>query len=154
MKKLPLTLALIFSICCAMHSMAGHHIKGAIDVDMPYVRAPVPGHSMTAAFLTLNNASEKDCQLIAASSTYAKKIEFHTHIHQDGMMKMRPVESVDVAAGSSVVFKSGGLHLMLFGIESGDTSSAKIILKTDQCGDISFIAPIQSIKPMPEAMHH
>ena len=36
---------------------------------------------------------------------------------------MRPVESVDVAAGSSVVFKSGGLHLMLFGIEHGDTSS-------------------------------
>ena len=59
MKKLPLTLALIFSICCAMYSMAGHHKKGAIEVDMPYVRTPVPGHSMTAAFLTLNMLAKK-----------------------------------------------------------------------------------------------
>lgn len=155
MKNLPLTLALILSALWAGHSMAGHHKTGAIEVDMPYVRAPVPGHSMSAAFLTLNNASEQDCRLTAASSAYAKKIEFHTHVHQDGMMKMRPVANVDVAAGSSVAFKPGGLHLMLFGIKHGDIPSAKITINTDQCGDISFTAPIKSIKSMPaEAMHH
>jgi copper(I)-binding protein len=155
MKKLPLTLALVFSVCCAMHSMAGHHQKGTIEVDMPYVRAPVPGHSMTAAFLTLNNASEKDCRLTAASSSYAKKVEFHTHIHQDGMMKMRPVDTIDAIAGSSIAFKPGGLHLMLFGIKHGDIPSAEITISTDKCGDISFTAPIKSIKSKPaEAMHH
>ena len=59
---------------------------------------------------------------------------------------MRPVANVDVAAGSSVAFKPGGLHLMLFGIEHGDIPSAKITINTDQCGDISFTAPIKSIK--------
>jgi len=35
MKNLPLTLALILSALWAGHSMAGHHKKGAIEVDMP-----------------------------------------------------------------------------------------------------------------------
>ena len=87
---------------------------------MPYVRAPVPGNSMTAAFLHVSNSGEQACKLTAASSSYAKKVEFHTHQHVDGMMKMRPVDTVDVPAGSSVTFKPGGIHLMLFGVKSSE----------------------------------
>lgn len=155
MKKMSLMLALVFSACWAMQTMAGHHKKGAIEVDMPYVRAPVPGHSMTAAFLTLSNHTEQSCKLIAASSTYAKKIEFHTHLHVDGMMKMRPVAYVALPAGSSVAFVPGGLHLMLFGVKSGAESAVKISITTDKCGDIQFEAPIRSIKSQPtKVMHH
>ena len=155
MKKIPLSLALILLACYATHSMAGHHKKGVLEVEMPYVRAPVPGNSITAAFLTLINASEQNCQLIAASSSYAKKIEFHTHVYHGDIIKMRSVATVAAASGSSLAFKPGGLHLMLFGIKHGDMSSVDITINTDKCGDISFTAPIKSIKSMPaEAMHH
>lgn len=155
MKKLPMCLVIVFSACWVMPSMAGHHKKDAIAVEMPYVRAPVPGHSMTAAFFKLSNGGEKDCKLTAASSNYAGKIEFHTHQHIDGMMKMRPVDGVELPAGSSLDFKSGGLHLMLFDIKHGDISSAEITLNTDKCGEVKFSAPIKSIKSQPaKAMHH
>ena len=39
--------------------------------------------------------------------------------HRDGMMKMRRVDEVVIAAHSSVALKSGGTHLMLFGVEMG-----------------------------------
>lgn len=155
MQKLPLLLSLIFSVCWAMSSMAGDHKQGSIVVEAPSVRAPVPGHSMTAAFFKLTNDGEQDCTLTTASSSYAKKIEFHTHIHEDGMMKMRPVDIVALPAGSSVEFKPRGLHLMLFGIQQSDSSSAEITLNTDKCGEVKFSAPIKSIKSQPaKAMHH
>jgi len=155
MQKLPLLLLLAFSVCWAMPSMAGHHKQGSIVVEAPSVRAPVPGHSMTAAFFKLINDGEQDCKLIAASSSYAKKIEFHTHLHEDGMMKMRPVDNVLLTAGSSLDFKPRGLHLMLFGIQHSDSSSAEIRLATDKCGDVTFLAPIKSVKSQPaKAMHH
>jgi copper(I)-binding protein len=155
MKRLPLFLILAFSTCWAMPLIAGHHKKGTIDVDMPYVRTPVPGQSMTAAFLKVSNTGEQACQLTGASSSYAKKIEFHTHQHVDGMMKMRPVDIVEVAGGSSVAFKPGGLHLMLFGVNHDETSSAEITFTTDKCGEIKFSAPIKSIKSQhSKAMHH
>ncbi len=68
---------------------------------------------------------------------------------------MRPVESVEVAANSSLEFKPGGLHLMLFGVKEGQAESADIILGTNNCGEITFNAPIKSIKSTPpKAMHH
>lgn len=155
MKKISLFLVLVVSACWVMPTMAGHHKKGNITIDMPYVRAPVPGHSMTAAFLMISNRGEQNCKLIAASSSYAKKIEFHTHLHIDGMMKMRPVKDVDVPAGSTVAFKPGGLHLMLFGVKSSEELSVEITLSTDNCGAIQFSAPIKSLKSQPaKAMHH
>ena len=155
MKKISLIIVLMFSACWAMPAMSGHHKQTVVNVDMPYVRAPVPGQNMTAAFLMISNSGEQNCKLIAASSSYAKKIEFHTHQHVDGMMRMRPVEAVDVPAGSVVAFKPGGLHLMLFGVKSGEESSAEITLSTDKCGEIQFSAPIKSLKSQPaKAMHH
>ena len=155
MRKMSLIITLVFSVFWVMPAASGHHKKGNIEVDMPYVRAPIPGHNMTAAFLMVSNSGEQDCKLTAASSSYAKKIEFHTHTHVDGMMKMRPVTNVDVPAGANVAFQPGGLHLMLFGVKSGDESSANITLSTDKCGEIQFSAPIKSIKSQPaKAMHH
>jgi copper(I)-binding protein len=155
MKKIPLFIILVFSACWAMPLMAGHHKTGAITIDMPYVRVPVPGHNMTAAFLMVSNTGEQDCKLTGANSSYAQKIEFHTHQHSDGMMKMRPVDSIDVVAGGHVAFKPGGLHLMLFGIKPSDKSTVDINLTTDKCGEIHFSAPFKSIKSQPaKAMHH
>jgi copper(I)-binding protein len=155
MKKISLFFVLVISACWVMPTMAGHHEKGNINIDMPYVRAPVPGQNMTAAFLMISNSGEQNCKLIAANSSYAKKIEFHTHKHVDGMMQMRPVKDVDVPAGSTIAFKPGGLHLMLFEVSSSDASSAEITLSTDKCGEIQFLAPIKSLKSQPaKAMHH
>ena len=155
MKKLSLFITLVFSACLAVPLMACDYNKETIDIDMPYVRAPVPGHNMTAAFLMVSNTGEQDCKLTAASSSYAQKIEFHTHQHIGGMMKMRPVDSVNVVAGGNVAFKPGGLHLMLFGVKPSDKSSVDINLTTDKCGEIHFSAPLKSIKSKPaKAMHH
>ena len=155
MKKITFIIIAIFMGGLIQPAIAGHHKLQKLTVDMASIRAPIPSHSMTAAFLTINNTGKESCVLTSAASEYAEKIEFHTHQHINGMMKMRPVESVEVAVNSSLEFKPGGLHLMLFGVKEGHAESAEITLGTDNCGQVTFNAPIKSIKSAPsKAMHH
>ena len=139
--------------CLASEDSNDNHLM----VVNPYVRALLPGQDRTAAFLSIHNHGDNDCKLLSADSPIAQRIEFHTHLHKDGMMKMRPVEAVQLAAGSSVTFESGALHLMLFGVESSLNSleSTQINIYTDHCGSVSFDAPVTNrvSKPMQE-MHH
>ena len=155
MKRIAFIIVATFIGGLVQPAIAGHHKLQKLTVDMASIRAAIPGHSMTAGFLTINNAGKDSCVLTSAASEFAKKIEFHTHQHVNGMMQMRPVESVEVAANSSLEFKPGGLHLMLFGVKEGHQESADITLGTDNCGQITFNAPIKSIKSTPpKVMHH
>jgi copper(I)-binding protein len=139
--------------CLASEDSNDNHLM----VVNPHVRALLPGQEVTVAFLTIHNHGDSDCKLLSADSPIAQRIEFHTHLHKDGMMKMRPVEAVQLAAGSSVTFESGALHLMLFEVESSLNSleSTQINIYTDHCGSVSFDAPVTNrvSKPMQE-MHH
>ena len=155
MNKIALTIIAAFLGGIMQFAIAGQHKLESLSVDMAYIRAPIPGSSMTAAFLTISNGGKENCTLISASSAFAEKIEFHTHQHSNGMMKMRPVDSVEVTANSQLAFKPGGLHLMLFGVKPDATESAEITLVSSHCGELTFDAPIRSMKSSPaKVMHH
>jgi len=96
--------------------MAG---SGAEDVRISgaYVRAVPPGQPNSAAFLTLNNNSGTDHELVDAESPVAKVVELHNHINKDGMMQMRRVEKIDVPAGKETRLQPGGYHVMLIGLK-------------------------------------
>jgi len=89
----------------------------ALDVVESWVRAPIPGRSMSAAFLTIKNTGEQDQVLLAVKSDLAKAIEIHGHEHDGGVMRMRQVESLVLPAGETLRLEPGGLHLMLFGLD-------------------------------------
>jgi len=40
-------------------------------------------------------------------------VELHTHINDNGVMRMRPVKDMPIPAGGTTELKPGGLHLML-----------------------------------------
>jgi copper(I)-binding protein len=86
-------------------------------VEEGYVRKPIPGRSMSAAFMTINNTGAADVVLKTAAIEGTQNVEIHTHTHKDGIMRMRQVHELVVKAGSAVVLAPGGLHLMMFGIE-------------------------------------
>lgn len=69
-----------------------------------------------AVFFTIDNKGEAD-RIVAASSPLTDRVELHTHTMSDGVMKMRQIEAIDVAAGGKTELKSGGLHIMMFGVK-------------------------------------
>jgi copper(I)-binding protein len=91
--------------------------KGKADVAVVKAWGKPAMGKMGAAFLTLENKGQGNAILISAESPVAKRVEFHTHIMDAGIARMRPIGQVVVPAGQTVEMKSGGLHVMLFDLK-------------------------------------
>lgn len=88
-----------------------------VTVRDAWVREPPGGHPIAAAYMVLENASDQAVALVDAQSPVAERVEIHTMSHENGTMSMRQVEQVLVPARGSAALQSGGLHLMLIGME-------------------------------------
>jgi len=53
----------------------------------------------------------------SASALADIRVADHTHIHDNGVMRMRQLPALDIPAGDTVTLQPGGLHLMLFGLQ-------------------------------------
>lgn len=114
-RTLPIILFAFLMAMTASLAFAG----GAADmvgVTGAYVRAVPPGQPNGAAFMALTNQSDSDHVLVAAESSVAEAVELHNHTMEDGMMRMRRVERIDLGARETVSFQPGGLHVMLIGL--------------------------------------
>ncbi len=119
-----LLLLLSLSLSFSVSSVFGSEMASDVSVIDPYVRAVPPGQTISAAFLQLENSSQEPRFIINATSPVSKVVELHAHIHENGMMKMRRVEAIEIPANGKTVLQPGGLHIML--IDLHDT------LKIDQ----------------------
>ena len=72
---------------------------------------------MGVAYLVIENRGKSPDKLLGATSTVAEGVELHRSEVADGMATMRPVESVEIAAGATVNIEPEGLHFMLVGLK-------------------------------------
>ena len=86
----------------------------SVEVKEAWVRGTVQGQSATGAFMELT--SKNNARLISASSPAAKTVEVHNMKVEGGVMKMYPVDGVDLPAGKTVKLAPGGYHVMLMGL--------------------------------------
>ena len=87
------------------------------------------GAAMTAAFMCIENDGALPIQVVDVSSPVVDRIEIHRIQHQDGIVRMRQVNSIDVAAKQQVCLKPDGLHLMLIGLDEVDDTELNIPLR-------------------------
>ena len=89
-----------------------------IIVSNAWVRMSVGQAVVTAGYVTLQNTGNDLERLNGVSAQGVAKTEMHRTVTGDsGMMRMRPVESIEIPAGGAIAFRSGGDHLMLMWIE-------------------------------------
>ena len=87
-----------------------------ITVHDGFIRLPPPG-SPAAAYFTLKNAGAARA-LVDADCTCAVMTMIHESIEQDGMAKMRHVDSAVLPGGGELVLKPGGLHVMMMRLKA------------------------------------
>jgi hypothetical protein len=92
-----------------------------------WVRATVPGQSVAGAYLDITSAAP--AALIAAESPVAGKAELHTMTMDGGVMKMRPVEKIELPANQAVNLKPGGYHVMLIDVRRELKAGERVPLK-------------------------
>lgn len=114
----------------AVPSLAGT-AADSLSVFDPYVRLVPPGQPNSAAFMRIQNAGARPYRLVRAESPAAEIVELHTHIHEDGAMKMRPVKEITVPARGEVALEPGGLHIMLIQLKrplkEGETAPLTLV---------------------------
>ena len=105
---------------------------GDIQVEGAWARATAPGQDAGMAEVTIT--SKQAAALVGVSSPASKTAELHTMVHENGMMKMRQVQSIELPAGKRVSLGESGYHLMLIGLKAplkaGETVPLTLSIKT------------------------
>jgi copper(I)-binding protein len=107
----------------------------------------------TASYMVINNSGAEADALIGAtvSSELVDVVELHTVVEEGGVMKMSPVEKIEVPANGEVMLKPGGFHVMMIGVKrelkAGDL--VKLNLTFEKAGTVEFEAVVRPANPMP-----
>ncbi len=137
---------------------------GDIQVEGAWSRATAPGQD--AAMADLSITSGKEAKLVGFSSSACKTAELHSMTHENGMMKMREVQSVALPAGKRVNLGESGYHLMLIGLKAplkaGESVPLLLNIKLAN-KEVVTVAVKAEVKPLTETkaapqqgehMHH
>jgi periplasmic copper chaperone A len=96
---------------------AGPALAGELTVTGAWARSTPPGAGMGAIYLTIDNGSVKSDRLLKLRTPVAGQAEVHRTEVLDGIVRMREVAVLHVAAGERIEFKPGGHHVMLMGLK-------------------------------------
>jgi copper(I)-binding protein len=134
-----LMVLLFVALAVGQAPSSGRAAAADLEVHHPWARASLGAHQTGAAYLALVNFGESADRLVAVSTPAAKRAELHGHSMDDqGVMKMRPVEAIEVTPKSEAHLQPGGLHVMLMGLvaplKEGD--AFPMTLRFEKAGEI------------------
>ena len=72
-----------------------------------------PSVPVRAGYMTMRNPGPDALSVVSVRSEAFDSVEIHRSFMQDGMMRMEPVDRIDIEANASVKLEPGGLHLMM-----------------------------------------
>ncbi|NCC27624.1 MAG: copper chaperone PCu(A)C [Gammaproteobacteria bacterium] len=138
-------------LAAAMTALAFSAYSAEVSIGDPYARAVPPGQPNSAVFMSLTNQSGQAQALVGAESRVSEIVELHTHVEEDGMMRMRRIEQIEVPAGETVTLKPGGLHVMLIGLKQTlePDDAVELTLIFDDGSRVPIQAPVRKIQMQP-----
>jgi hypothetical protein len=104
---------LIIAACLA--SAPAAQAGGGVSVTQAWARATVPGQKVAGVYLDLR--SDEAAALTGVRSSAAGSAEIHSMSNDNGVMRMRRLERLDLPAGQTVRLAPGGNHIMLLDIK-------------------------------------
>lgn len=129
-----------------------------VKVENAWIREPAPGQAVVGGFMDIT--SQNNASLVQTTSAVAGVVELHEMSMADGVMRMRPVDKIDLPKGKTIKLEPGGLHLMLMDLKQPLKAGAKVPLtlkvKTGtRIEDVQVSAEVRSMMPAaPSHMHH
>ena len=128
-----------------------------IQVGHSWARATLPGMSMGGVFMQVVNG-DADNILVGGSSPVAEKVEIHTHINDNGVMRMRELENgLPLKKGETVPLKPGSYHVMLMGLKApltvGQTFPVTLKFKNTQPQTVTVTVK-EAVHSMPMQNKH
>jgi hypothetical protein len=119
-RAIPVLLVMAFGPFGMASAKADDLVFGALQF-----RATVGTIANSAGYFSITNNGRQNDVLIDAQSDLARKTEIHSMVMDNGVMRMRRVESgIQIPAGETVHLVPGGYHVMLVGLNQPLTAGA------------------------------
>lgn len=130
---------------------------GQLHVVDPWARPATPPRA-GAAYLVVGDDGTAGDRLTAARTEVAGRVELHTHVNDNGIMRMRPVEggAMVVPPGGHLEMAPGGLHLMLMDLKrplkAGETFPLTLVF--EKSGEVTVPVSVKAPGQEPKAHNH
>ena len=139
-----MTRPLVLSLACLLLAACGGPTGAPVVVSKVLVTSPAAGMPMAAGYFELENRSDDALRITSVSSPEYESVEMHATVVTNGISRMREIPALEVDAGETVVFESGGKHLMLMR-PVGDTDSVTLNFYSDDVLVVSVNAEFTAL---------
>lgn len=156
MKKLSQLSALLGAMLVSVSIYAGD-----IQIEGAWSRATTPGQD--AAMVDMTITSKQTATLVGVATPVAHSAELHSMTTENGMMKMRQVNAIELPAGQAVNLGEAGYHVMLIGLKkqlnAGDSVPVTLRVqagkhKTVKIDVTAEVKPLTEQKAIPQQDEH
>lgn len=133
---------------CVLLGACGQN-AASVEVSDAWAPATPPNANVGAAYMQIE--SRQGDTLVAATASVAATVEIHQTSHEQGVMKMRQLESLAIAPGQPTRLEPSGTHFMLIGLNApllaGESFS--MTLRFEKAGEVTVQAAVMP----PNATH-
>jgi copper(I)-binding protein len=116
-----------------------------VTVAHPWVRAAPEGATLSSAYLEIKTDKHTADRLVSVASPVAGRTEIHSETMEGGVMKLRPLDGLNLTPGESHVLKPSGEHIMLLDLKQplkeGDL--VELTLNFEKAGPIGMEATVE-----------
>jgi copper(I)-binding protein len=126
------TLAQAMEVTNAMITMTGGSGMAEMGMD-----------TSMAGYMQIKNNSKMDDRLIGVTCDFASAMLHETKMNGD-VATMSEISSVDIPAGATVEFKTGGLHIMFMDMKQDlkPNDTVSLTLKFEKAGNLTVSAKV------------
>ena len=143
MRIVSLFLTFLFLVSPAWaHEEKSEHLT----ISHPWSRATAPSQKVGAVFMKISTNGNIPDRLIGAESPDAETVQIHGHTMVNDVMRMRPVEGVDIPAEGQAILEPGGFHIMLVGLKAPlfEETVIPLTLEFEKAGKVEIEAVIEA----------
>jgi copper(I)-binding protein len=118
--------------------------------------APTPaGVDVAAGYMTISNPTDAADYLLSVTSPRAARVEVHEMSMDGSVMRMRPLDRIEVRAHGEVRLAPGGNHLMFFGVEEPFAQGQNIPVRLvfEHAGEVDVTLPVRRSAPASHNAH-
>ncbi|AWZ01083.1 copper chaperone PCu(A)C [Rhodobiaceae bacterium] len=120
-----------------------------IGLSDAWARPTLGAGRTTAAYVTITNMGTNADRLTAVDAPGAGSVEIHTAGMENGVMRMRRLEGLDIPAGETVAMAPGGYHIMIIDVEEPvqTGSTVPLTLTFETSGNVTIDATVSMTPP-------
>jgi periplasmic copper chaperone A len=131
-------------------------IVGDLAIEAPWSRATPGGAKVAAGYLKVTNRGSAPDRLIGGSFAAAGRVELHESRTENGVMRMRALERMEIAPGATLELQPGGDHLMLLDLarplKEGERVKGTLVF--ERAGTVEVTFAVQGLAARGSGEHH